>query len=96
MTALCRTEVSRIALLIHPLTRPPVPGHGLLSVLACYVAANFLVPPLAGPGRGGATLAWDGPLRITLSFLPFAAILGVVLATIVRRARRTPTAGGER
>lgn len=65
---------------------------GLLSVPAYYVAAGFLVPPLAGPG---GTAAWDGPLRITLSFLPFAVVLGVVLAAALRRARRTPAGGPE-
>jgi hypothetical protein len=52
----------------------------LLSVPAFYAAAQFLVLPaiigtiyLSMPG-------WEGPLRIMLTFLPVAALLGVAVA----------------
>jgi hypothetical protein len=52
----------------------------LLAVPAFYAAAQFLVMPsvigtiyLVMPG-------WEGPLRITLTFLPVAVLLGVAVA----------------
>ena len=67
----------------------------LLSVFAYYVVVGLLVPPLLATGGGGTVVSWDGTLRITLSLLPFAVILGVLLAAALRSGRRPPAGGRE-
>jgi hypothetical protein len=67
----------------------------LLSVFAYYVVVGLFVPPLLATGGGGTVVSWDGTLRITLSLLPFAVILGVLLAAALRSGRRAPAGGRE-
>jgi hypothetical protein len=67
----------------------------LLSVLAYYAIVGWLVPPLAYTGPGWTAAVWGGPLRIMLSFLPFAVILGVLLARTLRSIRRAAAGGRE-
>jgi hypothetical protein len=67
----------------------------LLSVLAYYAIVGWLVPPLAYTGPGWTAAVWGGPLRIMLSFLPFAVILGVLLARALRSIRRAAAGGRE-
>jgi hypothetical protein len=67
----------------------------LLSVPAYYVTVGFLVPPLIDTGLGVSTSVWDGPLRITLSCLPVAVAVCVLLPAAVRSARHTPAGSRE-
>src|SRR5262249_31834719 len=51
-----------------------------LAAPAFYAAAQFLVmPSIIGP-ISLSMPGWEGPLRITLTFLPVAALLGVAVA----------------
>jgi len=52
----------------------------LLAVPAFYAAAQFLVMPSIIGTIYVSMPGWEGPLRITLTFLPVAALLGVAVA----------------
>ena len=66
----------------------------LLSVPGFYAAAQLLViPSISGPLNESG---WEGPLRITLTCLPVAALLGVGVAVTraVLSGRHTTATGG--
>jgi hypothetical protein len=65
----------------------------LLSIPAYYVVTGFLVLPRLETGGGGTMEVWDGPLRITLTVIPFAVLAYVALATALRRARHASPGG---
>jgi hypothetical protein len=55
-----------------------------LGVPAFYAAAQFLVMPSVIGSIDDSMPGWEGPLRITLTALPLAALLGV--AAVMARA----------
>ena len=68
----------------------------LLSVPAFYAAAQMLVLPVMVGTIYDSMPGWEGPLRITLTFLPVAALLGVAvaIARAVQAERHAAAAGG--
>jgi hypothetical protein len=60
----------------------------LLSIPGFYACVHLLVLPSTAGGPYVNVAAWEGPLRITLTCLPLAALLGVTIAiTAARRVR---------
>jgi hypothetical protein len=56
----------------------------LLTLPAYYLIVELLVPPSMTGGPYNATSGWEGPLRITLTILPFAVLLCVTLTAALR------------
>lgn len=67
-----------------------------LGVPAFYAAAQFLVMPSAIGSIDDSMPGWEGPLRITLTALPLAALLGVaaVMARALHSGHRGAVTGG--
>lgn len=65
----------------------------VLSIPAYYlVAAQLVLPSISGPDNQSG---WLGPLRVTVTVLPFAALLCVALVAARRAARRAAAGGRE-
>lgn len=67
----------------------------LLSIPAYYVVTGFLVLPRLETGASGTMEVWDGPLRITLTVIPFAVLAYVALGAALRSARHASHGGRE-
>ena len=46
-------------------------------------------------GRYEVTSGWDGPLRVSLTFAPFAVLLCVALVVALRTVRHAPVGSRE-
>ena len=69
------------------------PGKRVAALLALpvyYLIVELLVPPSMTGGPYNATSGWEGPLRITLTILPFAVLLCVIFAAALRAAPHAP------
>jgi hypothetical protein len=67
----------------------------LLALPVYYLVVELLVPPSMTGGPYDATSGWEGPLRLTLTALPFAVLACVALAAALRSGRRVPAGGRE-
>jgi hypothetical protein len=67
----------------------------LLALPVYYLIMEFLVPPSMTGGPYESTSGWVGPLRITVTILPFAILACVMLAAALRGIRHTPAHGQE-
>jgi hypothetical protein len=65
-----------------------------LSIPAYYlVVRNLVLPSISGlPGNEAG---WEGPLRVSLTVLPFAVLLCVALVVVLRTDRHAPVDGRE-
>jgi hypothetical protein len=66
----------------------------VLSVPAYYCIVGLLVMPSMIGNAFGEVSGWEGPLRITLTFLPLAAIIFVAIVVVLRSSQHTVPAGG--
>ena len=66
-----------------------------LSIPAYYLVVGYLVPPSFSGSLGYSEAGWEGPLRVSLTVLPFAVLLCVALVVARRTARHTPAGGRE-
>ena len=53
------------------------------------------MPPSMTGGPYDATSGWEGPLRVTVTCLPFAVLLCVALVAALRAVRHAPAGGRE-
>ena len=67
----------------------------LLALPVYYLIVEFAVPPSSIGGAYESTSGWVGPLRITLTVLPLAVLLGVALVAALRLARHTRPAAAK-
>lgn len=61
-----------------------------LSIPAYYLIVGYLVLPSISGSPGSSEAGWEGPLRVSLTVLPFAVLLCVALVVALRTVRRTP------
>ena len=61
-----------------------------LSIPAYYLVVGYLVPPSFSESPGFSEMSWEGPLRVSLTVLPFAVLLCVAVVVGLRTVRRTP------
>ena len=66
----------------------------LLALPVYYLVVELLVPPSVTGGRYQVTSGWEGPLRVTMTVLPFAVLACVALTAALRAARHAR--GGRR
>ena len=66
-----------------------------LSIPAYYLVVGYLVPPSFSGSLGVSEAGWEGPLRVSLTVLPFAVLLCVALVVARRTVRRAPADGRE-
>ena len=64
-----------------------------LSIPAYYLVVGYLVPPSFSDTLGASEAGWEGPLRVSLTVLPFAVLLCVALVVARRTVRRAPAGG---
>ena len=62
-----------------------------LSVPIYYLVAGHLVAPSFSNTLGGSSAGWEGPLRVSLTLLPFAVLLCVALVVALRTVRHART-----
>ena len=55
----------------------------LLALPVYYLIVELLVPPSMTGGPYNHTSGWEGPLRITLTILPLAVLLCVILTAVL-------------
>jgi hypothetical protein len=67
----------------------------LLALPAYYLIVELVVPPSSIGGPYEFTSGWVGPLRITLTVLPFAVLLCVALVATLRSARHAEAGSRE-
>ena len=61
-----------------------------LAVPVYYLIAAFLVPPSMIGGPYEVTSGWEGPLRVTVTCVPFAVLLCVAFVVVLRTVRHAP------
>jgi hypothetical protein len=66
-----------------------------LSIPAYYLIVGHLVLPSISESPGLSEGGWEGPLRVSLTILPFAVLLCVALVVARRTVRHTPVDGRE-
>jgi hypothetical protein len=64
-----------------------------LSIPAYYLVVGYLVPPSLSGSLGVSEAGREGPLRVSLTVLPFAVLLCVALVVTRRTAWRAPVDG---
>ena len=90
MIAACAIALSGMAVASPLAQRAGV----LLALPVYYLVVELLVPPSVTGGPYEVTSGWEGPLRVTLTVLPFAVLACAALAAALRAARHAP--GGRR
>jgi hypothetical protein len=66
-----------------------------LSIPVYYLVVGYLVLPSFSNSPGYSTAGWEGPLRVSLTVLPFAVLLCVALVVTRHTVRRPPADGRE-
>lgn len=66
-----------------------------LSIPIYYLVVGHLVAPSFSYSPGGSSAGWEGPLRVSLTVLPFAVLLCVALVVALRTVRHAPVDGRE-
>jgi hypothetical protein len=66
-----------------------------LSIPIYYLVVGHLVTPSFSYSLGGSSAGWEGPLRVSLTVLPFAVLLGVALVVALRTVRHAPAGSRE-
>ena len=66
-----------------------------LSIPVYYLVVGYLVPPSFSNTLGASQAGWEGPLRVSLTVLPFAVLLCVALVVALRTVRHAPAGSRE-